>query len=106
MPTIIEGPMIEGTVTISIEDFHNYQLFEKAVKERKVIGITNIYGYKQARFDYFLTTESDALANAESVLAEAEKENNRLESTIRDLRKEIDHLVRKQIKRERKWWHL
>jgi dsDNA-specific endonuclease/ATPase MutS2 len=94
--------MTEGTVTITIREFDNYRLFEKAVKERQVVGVRNSYDYMSTYTEYFLTTESQALIDAKSVLEKADIENYELRSKIRDLNNNIKELLSR--KEPKKWW--
>jgi hypothetical protein len=96
--------MTNGTVTITIQEFDNYRLFEKAVNERQVVGVRNSYGYKSTYTEYFLTTESQALIDAKSVLEIANTENYELRSKIRDLNNNVNELLSR--KEPKKWWQI
>lgn len=99
---------IEGTVTISINDFDNLKLIEKAMKERKILErVQSFSGYSQSVSHYFMPTESEVIKSALKDLEVVQAENSRLEKRITELvRENRGQRVVEEKTSKKEWWKI
>lgn len=78
-----------NTVTLSLKDYNDLKLFEKAIHERRMIGVY----YKTGLSTYFMETSESLIEDLNMKLSQVHNENHKLKKEIMEMKKE-----------NKKWW--
>ena len=72
-----------NTVTLSLKDYEDLKLFEKAISERRMISVY----YKTGLSTYFMATSESLIEDLNIKLSQIQNENHKLKGEIMELKK-------------------
>ena len=72
-----------NTVTLSLKDYEDLKLFEKAIMDRKMIAVY----HKMGATTYYIETSESTIEDLNIKLSQVQNENHKLKHEIMELKK-------------------